>query len=108
MIMFKVVWNSITLLFIFENEASTVLFYDSSPSLGFSIGIRRSKLPVSNGWSTVVMPKHSVQFSDYSLSVICTFKCDDNYLKCIAACGDSNCMLNCNRASNACYDGKFI
>ena len=37
--------------------------------------------------------------------MICTSKCDEKYLDCVAACSDSNCLLDCNRASNVCYEG---
>ena len=47
-------------------------------------------------------------FSDYDLSLICTATCDDVFLDCIAACSDSNCVLDCNRDSIACNDGEFI
>merc|ERR1719394_671364 len=40
---------------------------------------------------------------DYDLSLICTGKCDDQYLQCISSCGsDSNCLMDCNRDSVAC------
>ena len=45
-------------------------------------------------------------FRDYDLGMICTSKCDDAFVQCIAACGDSDCFLECNRASVACNEGK--
>ena len=45
---------------------------------------------------------------DYDLSLICTSKCDDAYLQCVSICSDSNCLLDCNRASIACTEGKNI
>ena len=50
---------------------------------------------------------HISAFSDYDLSLICTSKCDDVFLQCIASCSDSNCVLDCNRASLACSEGEF-
>ena len=46
-------------------------------------------------------------FSDYDLSLVCTSQCDDAFLKCTAACSNSNCVLDCNRDSIACNDCKL-
>ena len=47
-------------------------------------------------------------FSDYDLSLICTSKCDEQYLKCISSCSDSNCSMDCNRDSVACSGCKLL
>ena len=47
-------------------------------------------------------------FSDYDLSLICTAKCDDAYVECIATCGSSDCFIECNRASGTCSEGKYV
>ena len=46
-------------------------------------------------------------FRDYDLGMICSSKCDDAYMQCIAACGSSDCFVDCNRASIACTEGKI-
>ena len=46
-------------------------------------------------------------FSDYDLSLICTSKCDDAYMECIATCGSSDCFKECNRASGTCSEGEY-
>ena len=44
-------------------------------------------------------------FSDYDLSLVCTSRCDDDYIQCVSACSDTDCLLDCNRAAVACADG---
>ena len=46
-------------------------------------------------------------FSDYDLSLICTSKCDDAYLECVSNCSSSDFLMECNRASNTCIEGKY-
>jgi len=47
-------------------------------------------------------------FSDYDMSLVCSQKCDDVFRKCIAACDGSDCVMECNRDSLACTEGKFM
>ena len=111
MILFKSSFEFTFRSFIFENETSSFLFSNSSPVLGFSNRVRGPKLSVSTRFlhlRTNIGRFHISAFSDYDLSLICTSKCDDIFLQCIAACSDSNCVLDCNRASNVCYDGEFM
>ena len=46
-------------------------------------------------------------FSDYDLSLVCTSKCDDEYLQCVATCSSSECLLDCSRANGACSECKY-
>ena len=82
--------------------------------MGFSYWIGRSKLPVSycvlfsynKGISCSEMLEITICFRDYDLGMICTSKCDDAFVQCIAACGSSDCFVDCNRSSIACTEGK--
>ena len=48
-------------------------------------------------------------FSDYDLSLICSGKCDDQYLQCISNCSsDANCLMDCNRDSVDCSGCKWL
>ena len=106
-----------------ENEVVVGPLGNFWASLDFSYWIRRSELPVSNFYyysrsvSTVSPGPHALKCHklttilvsrDYDLSLICTSKCDDAYLQCVSICSDSNCLLDCNRASIACTEGKNI
>ena len=44
--------------------------------------------------------------SDYDLSLVCTSKCDDKYLRCSSTCSSSYCLLECHRIAVACDDCK--
>ena len=48
------------------------------------------------------------KLSDYDLSLVCTSKCDDKYLNCVTACSDSDCLMECNRESISCTEGKHL
>ena len=45
-------------------------------------------------------------FSDYDLSLVCISKCDEAFMKCVSTCSSSDCIMECNRASATCGNGK--
>ena len=47
-------------------------------------------------------------FSDYDLSLVCTSRCDGDYLQCVSVCSSKDCQLDCNRAAVACAEGENI
>ena len=96
----------ISQVFIIENEAVNNLLGHSWAISSITIGICRSELSVSH-------VKHlslrcPCVFRDYDLSLVCTSKCDDQYLQCVSACSDADCLMECNRATVACADGMIF
>ena len=43
--------------------------------------------------------------SDKELGELCKQECEDHYVDCIAACGNSDCYLDCGRVLSYCSDG---
>ena len=96
-----------------ENEGSIYSVGNSWYCLDISIQIRWSGLSVSLTILFVFIAEFVTEIwftvnqilRDYDLSLICTSKCDDDFVQCIAACSDSDCVINCQRASVTCIEG---
>ena len=92
--------------FIIENEVDTDTL-DCSEACGvISVGVGRSKLSVSTS-KPRDLSLFKLILSDYDLSLVCTSKCDDEYVQCILTCSSSDCFVECSRANVACSECKY-
>ena len=94
-------------LFTIENEVDTDTLDNSEAGGVRSVGVGRFKLSVSTS-KPRDLSLFKLILSDYDLSLVCTSKCDDEYLLCITTCGSSECFLDCSRANGACSDCEYL
>ena len=82
-----------------ENEATTGFLDHFWAIYCYSVNVCGSKLSVSPFENQFQYMK--TIFSDYDLSLVCTSRCDDDYVQCVSVCNSTDCLLDCNRAAVA-------
>ena len=107
---FLITCHSFQALPIIENETDNVTIDVSQSSRAISVGVGWFKLPVSTCtyWLKNISTRLGLYLSDYDLSLVCTSKCDDEYLRCSSTCSSSYCLLECHRIAVACDDCKSL
>ena len=96
--------------FIPENEAFDGVFDDHSVCKGISVFSCWSKLSVSGSCSYFFKYKLDLNRCIKGLwsESVCSDKCNEEYLQCVATCSSSECLLECSRAIATCMDCKSI
>ena len=89
-----------------ENEVITGHLDHFQTINGFSVSVCGFKLSVSPHRNQ--FHRLMAIFSDYDLSLVCTSRCDDDYVQCVSVCSSSDCLLDCNRVAVACTEGEII
>ena len=97
---------SISSSFTIENEVITGFLDHFQTIKSFSVSVCGSKLSVSPHRNQ--FHRLMTIFSDYDLSLVCTSRCDDDYVQCVSVCSSSDCLLDCNRVAVACTEGEII